>query len=283
MCSVMGVNHADEWPRGQVAHTNERKSVVLSQPSGVRCWRHDDRMDERRRGRAPHGGRRDGLAAVELDRSREGERGRSARCRATGSAHALPDGRHVGAEDDAIVSLVDVVTHWMGPRSIETVDRMVGRAALVTVDGRARIVAHRGAPDLRFAVAHELGHWALRTVARAELGHAEEERAANTFAAALLAPSPLVRAAYELFGERHDVMAERLRISQTSTVLRLGEVSGDPRAVVTRTGHVFVRNQSPTLTRERAAAVAHGRPVRGVAKARLRGGIDEGRVALRVG
>ena len=96
-------------------------------------------------------------------------------------------------------------------------------------------------------------------------------------------PSPLVRAAYELFGERHDVMAERLRISQTSTVLRLGEVRGDPRAVVTRTGHVFVRNQSPTLTRERAAAVAHGRPVRGVAKARLRGGIDEGRVALRVG
>ena len=141
----MGVNHADEWPCGQVAHTNERKR---SRPFGVRCWRHDDRMDERRRGGAPHGGRRDGLAPVELDRSREGE---------------------------------------------------------------------------------------------------------------------------------------RLRISQTSTVLRLGEVRGDPRAVVTRTGHVFVRNQSPTLTRERAAAVAHGRPVRGVAKARLRGGIDEGRVALRVG
>lgn len=92
-----------------------------------------------------------------------------------------------------------------------------------------------------------------------------------------------MRVAYAFFGERPDVIAERLRISQTSTVLRLGEVRGEPRAVVTKTGHVFVRNQSPTLTRERAAAVAHGRPVRGVAKARLRGGIDEGRVALRVG
>lgn len=53
--------------------------------------------------------------------------------------------------------------------------------------------------------------------------------------------------------------------------------------VLSQPSGVLVRNQSPALTRERAAAVAHGRPVHGVAKARLRGGIDEGRVALRVG
>jgi hypothetical protein len=176
---------------------------------------------------------------------------------------------------------VAIVVHWLGEHAIEVVDRMVGRGALVMVDGQPRIMVKRNAPDGRFVVAHELGHWAIRHVAQATLTIAEEERAANVFAATLLAPRALVTKAYSFFGEAPSTIAERLHISQTSTVLRLGEVRGDPRAVVTRSGHVFVRNQTPTLTRERAAAVARGKAVRGLTKSRLRGGIDEGRIALR--
>ena len=196
-------------------------------------------------------------------------------------ALAIEIRRAAGANDEAVVAVVDIVTHWMGEGAIVVVERMLGRAALIRRHDRHAIALRKGAPDLRFAVAHELGHWVLRFIANLALEHAEEERAANTFAAALLAPPPLVRRAYEFFGENLGLAADKLHVSQTSLALRLGEVRGDPRAVVTRSGHVFTRNASTTLTRERAADAARGRAPRGLAKARLRGGIDEGRVALR--
>ena len=189
--------------------------------------------------------------------------------------------RAAGANDEAIISLVDVIVHWMGRRSVERVDSLAGRATLVTVNERSRIMIRRGAPDLRFATAHEFGHWAFRNVARVTFLGMDEEKAANIFAAAILAPQSLVRRAYEFFGEDTKEIADQLCLSQTSVVLRLGEVRGDPRAVVTRTGHVFTRNADATFTSQRASAAARGKPSRGLAKARLRGGIDEGRVALR--
>ena len=197
-----------------------------------------------------------------------------------GLAMAVRRGAGAGPED--VVSVVDTIVFWLGAGSVERVDRMVGRAALVTVDGRARIMARRGAPDLRFALAHELGHWALRHVGHVSLDPVEEERAANLFAATLLAPCALMRRAYEFFGEAHETIAAKINLSQTSTILRLGEVRGDSRAVVTRSGHVLARNTNATFTRERASAAARGKGARGLARARLRGGIDEGRVAVRV-
>lgn len=188
--------------------------------------------------------------------------------------------RAAGAKDDEILALAAVIAHWMGARSVELVDRMIGRAALVTVDGQSRIMALRSAPDLRFAIAHEFGHWVLRQIAHLVLEHAEEERAANTFAAAILAPAPLVQRAFAYYGEDHGVMASQLRMSQTSTVLRIAEVRGDERVVVTRNGNVLARN-TVVIPRERAVDAVRGRAPRGLAKARLRGGIDEGRVALR--
>ncbi len=188
--------------------------------------------------------------------------------------------RAAGAKDDEIPALTVVIAHWMGARSVELVDRMIGSAALVTVDGRSRIMALRSAPDLRFAIAHEFGHWALRRIACLALEHADEERAANTFAAAILAPAPLVQRAFAYYGEDHRVMASQLRMSQTSTVLRIAEVRGDERVVVTRNGNVLARN-TVAIPRDRAVSLARSRASKGLAKARLRGGIDEGRVALR--
>lgn len=190
--------------------------------------------------------------------------------------------RQAGYADDEIVTMTDVVTHWLGPDGIRIYDRMVGRAALVRVGEQHHVAIRRDTADFRFAAAHELGHWILRFVAGVTfLTIGEEERAANTFAAALLAPTPLVAKAYSFFGEAHDTIAKKLFMSQTATVLRLGEVRGDPRAVVTRSGRVFVRNQGPALDAPRAREAARVRLPAGLAKARLRGGIDEGRIALR--
>jgi hypothetical protein len=186
------------------------------------------------------------------------------------------------ADEDVIVSMVEVVERCLGRGALST--GAPGRgASLVRTHDEYRIVVRDGTPDVRFALAHELGHWALRVRARATFADlATEERAANTFAAVLLAPRALVARAYEFFGERVDVIASKLSISQTSTALRLGEVRGDERAVVTRTRFVHVRNASPRLTPARALEATERR-VPGVVKTRLRGGIDEGRVALRVG
>lgn len=195
-------------------------------------------------------------------------------------ALALEIRRQSGVGDDVVVALTKVIEHHMGPDRIEFVDRMIGYGALVKVHGEYRIVLRRSYGDLRFVAAHEFGHWVFAKLGL-ELG-VEEERAANTFAAALLAPATLVERAYAFFGERTSVIAAKLLMSQTSAILRLGEVRGDVRAVVTRNGNVMVRNESADLTRERAASVARSRSPKGIAKSRLRGGIDEGRVSLRV-
>jgi hypothetical protein len=195
-------------------------------------------------------------------------------------AMALEARRKSGAGDEQVISLTTVIEAHMGQGSVELVDTMVGHGALVRVGERSRIMLRRGYRDLRFVAAHEFAHWVFASLGL-KMEHVEEERAANTFAAALLAPAALVRKAYGFFGEKTETIAERLKLSQTSAVLRLAEVRGDARAVVTRSGHVFVRGASPTLTRERAAEAARGQTPRGLAKARMRGGIDEGRVAVR--
>jgi len=76
-------------------------------------------------------------------------------------------------------------------------------------------------------------------------------------------------------------IAKTFGLSQTATQLRLAEVLGDERAVVTANhANVLVRGRGwgsvPVL---RIAAGQARRP--DVAKVTLRGGIDEGRVALR--
>lgn len=146
-----------------------------------------------------------------------------------------------------------------------------------------RIIVPPEHPDLNFAVAHELAEWGLREIMRYAGPHAEKELAANYVAAALLAPPSTVRRAYSAFGESLKPIAKAFGLSQTSATLRLAEVRGDERAVVTKRGNVILRSQGsfpwadvPVLQ------VAHGRERwRGLAKAHLRGGIDEGRVALR--
>jgi hypothetical protein len=164
----------------------------------------------------------------------------------------------------------------LGPGSVT-----YGHAALP-----ARLIGHaivipKGHLDLNFAVAHECAEWALRELVVWTGGHAAKERAANSIAAAMLAPPIVVTKAYARHGEDVRALAKVFGLSQTSTILRLAEVEGRGRAVVTLSGHVLSRRiRQPTASLVLAARARTATP--GLARTRLRGGIDDGRVALRV-
>lgn len=175
------------------------------------------------------------------------------------------------------------------PLAPEIAERVLGKGSVLfglpgtaaRLDG-LRIIVPPEHPDLNFIVGHELAEWALRDVLRFRGPHPEKEQAANYVAAALLAPPMTVRRAYSYFGEHLRPLAKTFGLSQTSATLRLAEVRGDERAVVTRSGNVLLRTQGTFPWADVPVAdVAHGRTQwMGLAKARLRGGIDEGRIAL---
>lgn len=186
--------------------------------------------------------------------------------------------RLAGLSDDDLELAPDIAGRVLGPRGVVfgapgTPARLDGHVIIVPPDH----------PDLNFAVAHELGEWALREIAGYSGPHTERERAANFVGAAILAPRPTVLRAYAYFGERVRTLSRAFALSQTSVVLRLAEVRKDERAVVTRNGHVLLRTHGAfPWANVPIVDVARGAKWRGLAKTRLRGGIDEGRVAIRL-
>lgn len=156
-------------------------------------------------------------------------------------------------------------------------------ACLAIVDGQFRIYIRAVGPDSNFDVAHELGHYALRTIAKYSGPH--EERFANYLAAAVLAPPAVVRSAHQAHGPMKAIrpLAKAALISQTAAQLRLGEVIGDERAVVTKTGNVIVRTRGafPWAAVKLVEASEFEFKALGLAKTKLRGGIDTGRIAVR--
>lgn len=192
--------------------------------------------------------------------------------------------RRAGLADDELEYATLIAARVLGPQGITKNPNMHGAAILRrTIDGW-QIVINPNGPDVRFSIAHELGEWALKTLAKFEGTEVERERAANYIAAAILAPEQVVKRAHAAVGERIRVLASEFGLSQTSMVLRLAEVRGDERAVVTRTGNVLIRTQGTFAWADVPIIdVARGSTRwRGLSKAQLRGGIDEGRVALRV-
>lgn len=176
------------------------------------------------------------------------------------------------------------------PLAPEIAGRILGPARVLfgapgtgaRLDG-LRIIVASDHPDINFACAHELAEWYLRDAARVRCAHIARERAANSIAAAIIAPPGAVRTAHAHYGERILPLAKTFGLSQTAAVLRVAEVVRDERAVVTRSGHIFVRSQGAFGWAALAAAPDGVSPDgRAVRRRRLHGGIDEGRVALRV-
>lgn len=189
--------------------------------------------------------------------------------------------RRAGVGDDEIVHAAEIAERVLGTRVIVAPDSPVSGRLLRHADGRYRVLLREVGPDANFDVAHELGHYALRVLA----GYrgAYEERLASQVGAALIAPPGVVRAARAAHGRfMRPVrpLADVLLLSQTATHLRLGEVLEDGRAVVTRTGNVLHGDGEFWSEDAALVAVARGARRRGIRKARLRGGIDDGRVAI---
>ncbi len=193
--------------------------------------------------------------------------------------------RRAGLADDDFELATRIAARLLGPDGVALDPELEGPAYLrPDEDGGYQIVVRPDARDVRFHIAHELAEWALRTMANFRGTEVERERAANYIAAAILAPEAEVRRAHDAVGEKLPRLASHFGLSQTSMVLRLAEVRGDERAVVTKTGHVLLRTQGAfPWARVPVLSVARGKThwCR-LAKAHLRGGIDEGRVALRV-
>lgn len=193
---------------------------------------------------------------------------------------ALEIRKMAGLGDEELTLATRMAARLLGPDAVALDPTMSSAAYLRRVEGGWQIVVNPNAQDLRFNVAHEIGEWALRTVAQFQGSPEARERAANRIAAALLAPAKVVRLATAM-GERLPELADGFGLSQTAMVLRLAEVRGDERAVVTRTGNVILRTQGAFPWAEVPVVdVARGRRWAGLRKATLAGGIDHGRVAL---
>jgi hypothetical protein len=173
----------------------------------------------------------------------------------------------------------EVMRAIYGRGSIGTIPRMHVPACVIWTEKGPKIIVRAGAVDVNFLVAHELGHVALRLV-HWQGTRDDEESAANAVGAAILAPPTAVRRAHAFYGEKLRPLASCFSISQTSMNLRLGEVIGDDRAVVTKTPRVLKRGWA-TVDDQLLIQWKAEPPPPGIAKVALAGKLDEGRVAFR--
>ena len=190
--------------------------------------------------------------------------------------------KRAGLPRDRIVDAGELAVRLLGANCLVVLERLaVGARLRRTHDADYIIEIRDNLPDVNFCVAHEVAHWGLAEVAR-YVGP-DEERLANSLAAALLAPAQIVKgivAQHGLMLGSMKPLAQLARISQTSANIRLSEVLRDERAVLTaRNGNVLHRADSTFPWSSETALRHHWK---GLAKAKLRGGIDEGRTALMV-
>ncbi len=187
--------------------------------------------------------------------------------------------QRAGLGDDELLLGPAIAARVVGPENVLLSDCDVG----ARLEGR-RIVVPKTHPDISFAFCHELAELILLERTEPFDGHAQKERAANYIACAIQAPPATVRLVHAHFGERLATIAQVFGISKTAAHLRLREVLGDEGAIVTRSGNVIVRNpERIDWTRPDMAARSRGREgIRGLRRSLLRGGIDSGRIALRV-
>lgn len=123
----------------------------------------------------------------------------------------------------------------LGAKAIERPIRLVGGSHAYQVNEKWRIAVSRmlTVEYAAHAVGHELGHAVFAMQGIRFETDADEERAADLFGGALLAPAPAVRAFYRARGMKLRAMAIEAVSTTTWAALRMGEALGIPCAVVT--------------------------------------------------
>src|SRR5688572_15014977 len=141
--------------------------------------------------------------------------------------------RRWGDGDTEAPRVLELARRVLGDRSgVVTVHAraLPGDAAVAVVNGQQRIFVRRGLEPSRqrWAVAHELGHIALRL----DSSSLANEDACNAFAAALLAPRRAFQAALRETGMSYTQLARWFVTTESCAALRLGEVTDVPLALV---------------------------------------------------
>lgn len=160
--------------------------------------------------------------------------------------------RMAGFEADDAPSVGEISLALVGvrPRLIEGLD---GEARLEPLADGWDLQVNPALPKSRqrFKAAHELGHWYYD---RCGYRGADIEARCDLFAAALVMPRSVFRRAVRTLGHRVHALANAFATTQSAALLRVGEVTGRPVALLrwpealTR-GEPFTWPKSATLVR----------------------------------
>ncbi len=170
---------------------------------------------------------------------------------------SIADALHAraGSEPDDPATPIALARLILGRENLRTVDSrwLKQDGVLCRVHGNWQIWVRRNlpAPRLAFVVAHELLELELL---KAGYTGEDAEQAANYGAAAVLAPRRAFQRALRSIGENLEELAEAFVTTETMAGLRLGEVTGQPIVLLSRS-HYWIRGaewvwpNEPTLRR----------------------------------
>ncbi len=141
--------------------------------------------------------------------------------------------RRAGKDPRRPARMVVLAKRLLGDSAVQYVPdcALPGDAAFARVNGAPRIFVREGLPQsrLRFAVAHELAHWALGIGSETLVN----ESVCDALAAALVAPRDAFRFAVLNEGASFRALGEKFGASESCMALRIGEVFRAPLALVT--------------------------------------------------
>jgi hypothetical protein len=110
---------------------------------------------------------------------------------------------------------------------VERVTNMITDGSIARVAGETIISVRASAPDPRWTLAHELGHWGML-----RCGVKDSENGADYVAAAILMPRTEFRARLREVGADLAQLALPFGVTESAAVLRMGEVDHRPLALI---------------------------------------------------
>lgn len=178
-----------------------------------------------------------------------------------------------------IVTAFRVAERLFGRGAVRVIPHLSVSGAIATIQHETRIFLREGIPDPNHTTSHELGHWG-QDVTGIPRGP-DTEAYADYIGAAIIVPPKALQAAYQAVGFNLSALANTFRCTQSLIALRCGEVLGHDLALVARQTVRTRQTSFPWPDPPTVRSWAKGRPPKGLAKVRLTGDYDRGRVLLR--